>query len=331
MKRRTLALVESPAQTLNVIEWAAASDALGSTRLMVLPPREPTTRLQLSRMVEVARAAGLAATWLEPRRSAASMVAAVWDMFPRLAKAERLVIGDPFSRLVQAVLPLCDLPECVIVDDGTATIAFVDQWVSGGRLTRWHAGASSGVVDGWLAQHTRDYLTEGLAGRRVELFTAMPVEAPADFTQRRNDFAWTRDTFGPPQVTDQVDLIGTSLVETGVVSQAAYLDGVAQLVGATPGRYFAHRREDDAKLRAIGRRTGLAVVRPALPLELVAARGPIGDRLVSFPSTVIHTVPLILEGTGATLRVMNIPPAWYRADAPKAASGFLGRVLRTTG
>ena len=137
-KRTTLALVESPAQLLNVIEWAHQHEALEETRLAVLPPREVTTRLQLETMVDLARDAGLAATWHEPRRSAASLVAVAWELFPRLAKAERLVIGDPFSRFVQAVLPLADVAEVVVVDDGTATISFISQLTRGDRLTRWH-------------------------------------------------------------------------------------------------------------------------------------------------------------------------------------------------
>ena len=62
-KRDTLALVESPAQVLNVIEWAHHHDALRQTRLAVLPPREATTRLQLETMAELARDAGMAASW----------------------------------------------------------------------------------------------------------------------------------------------------------------------------------------------------------------------------------------------------------------------------
>ena len=45
-KRDTLALVESPAQGLKVIEWAHHHDALRQTRLAVLPPRGATTRLR---------------------------------------------------------------------------------------------------------------------------------------------------------------------------------------------------------------------------------------------------------------------------------------------
>ena len=42
--------------------------------------------------------------------------------------------------------------------------------------------------------------------------------------------------------------------------------------------------------------TGLEIVRPDLPLELIARRGPIGRTILSFPSTVVHTLPLALAG-----------------------------------
>ena len=82
-------------------------------------------------------------------------------------------------------------------------------------------------------------------------------------TLRVNDFAWTRARFGPPRLTKGTDLVGTSLVETGVVDPARYLDAVRALTqehGAT--RYFAHRRESPEKLRALSQATGLEIVTP---------------------------------------------------------------------
>ena len=337
-KRTTLALVESPAQLLNVLEWAHQAGAEKQTRLAVLPPREATTRVQLEAMVDLARDAGLAATWYEPRRSAASMVAVAWELFPRLAKAERLVVGDPFSRFVQAVLPLTDVAEAVVVDDGTATISFIAQLTRGDRLTRWHvAGTGRDGRDGrervvdLLSDLARDFFTPSKRdGRSVEVFTAMPVEAPAGTRQTANTFAWTRSRFGPPKVKDAVDVIGTSLVESGVVDAGRYLAGVAGVTeqfGA--GRYFAHRREDDAKLASIAASTGLKVVRPDVPLEIAVRRGPVSRLMVSYPSTITHTLPLVLAGTGVELAVADVPPAWLLAGGPAGAGDFLATVTST--
>ena len=119
---------------------------------------------------------------------------------------------------------------------------------------------------------------------------------PPGVTVRAHTFAWTRDRFGPPRVTGGADLVGTSLVETGVVDAGAYLEAVRSLArthGAT--RYFAHRRESAAKLHRMAGATGLEIVRPDLPLELVARRGPVARTVLSFPSTVVHTLPLALS------------------------------------
>ena len=331
-KRDTLALVESPAQALNVIEWAHHRAAMRRTRLAVLPPRDPSTRLQLETVVDLARDAGMAATWYEPRRSKAALVAAAWELVPRLAKADRLVVGDPFSGFVQAVLPLADVAEVVVVDDGTATISFVEQLISGGSLTRWHlAGGGRDVLVRVLSEHARAFFTPSERdGRSVEVFTAMPVRVPAGTRQSANTFAWTRERFGPPAVTEAVDLIGTSLVESGVVDPEHYLAGVhaaTRTFGA--GRYFAHRRESEAKLAAIAGLTGLAVVRPEVPLEIVVRRGPVGRLLVSYPSTVTHTLPLVLADSPVRLAVADVPSAWLRPGAPAGAGDFLDRVNTT--
>ncbi len=61
-------------------------------------------------------------------------------------------------------------------------------------------------------------------------------------------------------------MVGTSLVETGVVDGDRYLEAVrtlARLHGAT--RYFAHRRESAEKLHRLAVETGLEVVRPTSP------------------------------------------------------------------
>ena len=81
------------------------------------------------------------------------------------------------------------------------------------------------------------------------------------------------------------------------------------------GRYFAHRKEGEEKLARITA-LGVAVIRPDLPLELVARRGPVGRLVLSFPSTVLHTLPLVLAGTGVEVLVCDIGPDWYRPGPP---------------
>ncbi|PAX87324.1 hypothetical protein CLM85_07205 [Streptomyces albidoflavus] len=328
-----LAFVESPVQLLNVLEWAHASgqdpDRL---TLVVLSPLDPMSRGQLRRMAELARGEGVEVRWEEARGGTAAPLATVRGLAPRLRAAARIVIGDPFSRYVQLLLALSRARDLVVVDDGTATVEFLAQLARGERLVRWHRrGGRRGARELLLAPVSaaaRRRLTPGEGNPRIEVFSAMPVDAaPEGLALTRNTLAWTRARFGPPRLTGGADLVGTSLVETGVVDEDRYRDAVRALVrahGVT--RYFAHRRESAAKLRHLTDGTGLEVVRPDLPLELTARRGPTGRTLLSFPSTVVHTLPLALAGTGVRIAVLDIDPEWLTGHASPRAQGFLSGV-----
>jgi hypothetical protein len=80
------------------------------------------------------------------------------------------------------------------------------------------------------------------------------------------------------------------------------------------------------KLHRLHATTGLEIVRPDLPLELVARRGPIGHTILSFPSTVVHTLPLALAGTGVRVAVVDIEQAWLKSTASPRAQSFLAGV-----
>lgn len=290
------------------------------------------SRGQLRRMAQLARDEGLTVRWQEARGGRGSLVRTLRQLAGPLRSAERVIIGDPFSRYVQLLLTLFSPRHLTVVDDGTATMEFAAQLGRGERLVRWHRKGNLGPRELVLAPVT-SLARRRLAparGRTVEIFTSLPVEAPAGIQVTENSYAWTRTRFGPPLLTGGADLVGTSLVETGVVDAGHYARVVGELArahGAT--RYFAHRRESAEKLHAIAVETGLQVVRPDLPLELIARRGPIGRTVVSFPSTVVHTLPLALAGTGVKVAVIEIAPEWLRATASPRAQGFLSGVAGT--
>ncbi|MEE1927918.1 hypothetical protein V1J52_06875 [Streptomyces sp. TRM 70351] len=327
-----MAFVESPVQLLNVLEWAhATAPAPGELTVHVLPPHDPMTRGQLRRMAQLARDEGHAVEWVEARGGASAPLKTAGGLARPLRAARRLVIGDPFSRYVHLLLSLAgDGADVTVVDDGTATMEFTAQLAGGAkRLTRWHrtgATGARGLLFAPVSARARRRLTPG-ARRAVEVFTSMPVEAPEHVTVTENAFAWTRQRFGPPTLTGGTDLVGTSLAETGVVDTDRYLAAVVALArahGAT--RYFAHRRERTEKLHRVAVEAGLEIVRPDLPLELVARRGPIGGTILSFPSTVVHTLPLALAGTPVRVAVCDVDPAWLTAQASPRAQGFLSDV-----
>ncbi|GAB7061227.1 hypothetical protein [Streptomyces mexicanus] len=365
MTPHTLAFVESPVQLLNVLEWAHGPgstpgpdaepgpdsdpgpgtgprpDGPGARlTLVVLSPTDPMTRGQLRRMAELAREDGHEVRWEEARGGATAPLRTIGALAGPLRRARRVVMGDPFSRYVQLLLTITGAQDLVVVDDGTATMEFVAQLARGERLVRWHRkGGRPGPRDAVFAPVSavaRRRLTPrtgraGQAERRVEVFSSMPLaEVPEGVSVTANDFAWTRARFGPPRVISGADLVGTSLVETGVVDRDRYLDAVRALA-VTHGarRYFAHRRESTDKLHRLAVQTGLEVVRPDLPLELIARRGPIGRTILSFPSTVVHTLPLALAGTAVRVAVCDIDPAWLTAHASPRAQGFLSGVTGT--
>jgi hypothetical protein len=327
----TLAFAESPVQLLNILEWAHASGP-GAFTVVILPPHGSASRGQLRRMARIARDSGCRVLWREARGGAVTPPRPLAALAAPLRRARRLVIGDPFSRYLQLLLSMARRCDIVVVDDGTATMEFTAQLARGERLVRWHRAAPSGARAALFAPVARRAvarLSPG-KGRRVEVFTAMPVQPLTGITLTANTFAWTRSQFGPPALTGGADMVGTSLVETGVLDEEHYLAAVTELArahGVT--RYLAHRRESPEKLRRLARQAGTAIVRPDLPLELVARRGPIGTTILSFPSTVVHTLPRILADTTVTVAVVDISETWYTDRVTERASGFLSNVTNS--
>lgn len=329
-----LALVESPAQLLNVLELSRAQVSLASVKIAVLAPAEGVTRTQLRAMAALARHAGHEVVWYEPRQGGAAVARIVRAMAAELSGIERLIVGDPFSGVIQVIISITRASEVTIIDDGTATLEFARQWISGEQLSRWHRVATHGqrrtiteLARGRVANTARRQLSPKV-GCHLRLFTCMPVELPR-VEVIRNDFGWVRQQAGIPQLRAGADLIGTSLVESGVVEVDAYIEGVAALINRYGvDRYFAHRKESENKLAAIGQ-TGAEIVRPMLPLELVARRGPVGRRIISFPSTVVHTLPLVVERADVEIILCAIPDDWYAPETTQRADDFLVEVTNS--
>lgn len=334
---RTVALVESPAQLLNVVEWAHhAADVsdLGNTSVLILAPKIETSRWQLRCTARLAREAGLTVTWHEARLGGAAIARTVRSLAGDLAGVDRLVLGDPFSGVMQVVASVYRTSEVVIVDDGTATLEFARQWATGEHLRRWHQVATV-EHRRQITTFARDQIADSLrrrwqpgSGCRLTVFSCLPVEVPHARVVR-NSYAWLRSQHPRPRVKAAADLVGTSLVETGVITEDEYLSAVTSLA-ARHGvdRYFAHRKEARDKLARIAD-TGLRIEMPELPLEVAIREGAVGRLVISFPSTVVHTLPVVLADTAAELLVCDIDPSWFTPDAGVNSSRFLGAVTRS--
>ncbi|MEO3755031.1 hypothetical protein [Streptomyces sp. B6B3] len=330
-RAETLAFAESPVQLLNILEWAHAASP-GAFTVVILPPQGPASRGQLRRMAKLARDSGCRVLWREARGGAVTPSRALAALAGPLRRARRLVIGDPFSHYLQLLLSMARRCDVVVVDDGTATMEFVAQLGRGERLVRWHRTAPRGARAALFAPVARRAVSRLRPGngRRVEVFTAMPVQPLDGITITANTFAWTRARFGPPELTGGSDMVGTSLVETGVLDEERYVGAVVELArahGVT--RYFAHRKETPEKLLRLTQEAGLEIVRPELPLELVSRCGPIGSKILSFPSTVVHTLPRVLSDTDIAVAVCDIAETWYTDRVTDRATGFLTTVTNS--
>jgi hypothetical protein len=336
---KTVALVESPAQLLNVVEWAHHQRAPvrpgpTPTSVLILAPRSETTRWQLRCMAQLAREAGLDVGWREPRLGGAAIARTVRALAADLVGVERLVLGDPFSGVMQVVASLAKVAEVVVVDDGTATLEFARQWSAGQHLRRWHQVATADQQR-QIARFARDQVADSLrrrlqpgSGCRLTVFSCLPVQL-SQAQVVRNTYAWLRSRHPRPQLKETADLVGTSLVETGVVEESDYVAGVASLARQhRVDRYFAHRKESPTKLARIAA-LGLAIELPELPLEVSIRGGAVGRLIVSFPSTVVHTLPVVLADTAAELAVCDIDPAWFTPGAGADSERFLGTVTAT--
>lgn len=321
----TLALVESPAQLLNVLEWAHVHPGeAASLTIAVLQPTDPRSRAQVRRLCRLASQAKVVWRRYEVRAGYLGRAGELMRLGRAVAAAERLVIGDLFSRTIQLLLPRSKAREVVVVDDGTATTELVSLLTYGQQLTRWHQGdlkpsaAKGGPVNRWLAR-------DGL--ERAVFFTCMPVSAPPGTEVRPNDYAWSRETFGPVRVRAGADLAGSSLVETGVVDQDRYIEAIGWIARSrAAGRYLAHRRESAQKLERIAATTGLEIVHPELPLELTALTEPIGQSVLTFASTVAYTLPIVLGSSPVRVELCEIDDAWITPDTAERSVDFLRRI-----
>ena len=330
---RRLALVESPSQLLNTIEWAHAAGLINTAgsittdqlQIIVLPPRDTVTRQQLGAIGALARAGGLRVDHADVRVASLDLALTLGRLVHGVRRTDQLVIGDPFSGVIQTVLPAAPSADIVVVDDGTATIEFAACVDAGRGLRRWRDDRPASQ----LAVRSTARLTPG-PQRAVTVFTALPKATPWGALAVANEFAWTRQRLRPHVWPDSCDVVGTSLVESGIVREDVYLDAVATAVaGRRARRYFAHRRESAAKLANIVARTGLIIDRAALPVELTLRQGPVASTVITFPSTAAHTLPVVLADTPVRVELCAVDSSWFTSTSSAHARDFVHRIGRT--
>lgn len=320
----TVALVESATQLLNVVEWAHHAPPDDDLRIVVCHPTDAQTVRQLRHVSSLARTAGLTVEDVDVRRATGGALVDAGRLAGRVASAERLVLGDPFSGLSQLLLPLARAADdVVIVDDGTATWEFADCIDQRRPLVRWRF---AGARPSSRAARATKLLTPS-ARRRLEMFTCLAGATPRGAKHVDNAYAWTRRRSTPTPVAGASDVLGVSLVEGGVIDGRAYIEAVLRLAATYgPLRYVAHRRESDEKLALIAAIRDVRVVRSDRPVELAMREGSVAGRVITFPSTAAHTLPRVLAGTGVDLRVRPVEEHWFTPAATPHAKGFVRRI-----
>ncbi|QES47637.1 hypothetical protein DEJ50_07205 [Streptomyces venezuelae] len=322
----TLALVESPAQLLNVLEWAHVHPGEASSLgIAVLQPTDRHSREQVRRLCRFASQARLVWRRYEVRSGAVSRAHTLLRLGRSVSGAQRLVIGDLFSRTVQALLPFSKAREVVVVDDGTATTELVTLLTQGQSLSRWHQGEAPRKSDGkggsvgrWLSRDTLE---------RFAFFTCMPVSPPPGALVVPNEYRWTREAFGPVRVHGGADLAGSSLVETGIIDRQHYLEAIGWIARSRGAqRYLAHRRESPEKLREIAARTGMEILHPELPMEVMARVEPIGHTVLTFASTIAYTLPIVLQDSPVRVELCEIDDTWITEGTAARSVDFLRKI-----
>jgi len=322
----SVALVESPTQLVNALEWVHASaETAGRARVIVLAPADEHSVRQIRGVVERAGSLAVDIDVAHVRRRSVEGVRALGRVVAAVRRAQRVVVGDPFSGMIQSLLPLTRARDLVVVDDGTATWEFADCIEHGRPLERWRiAGASPASRRATRATNRFTPSPECA----LTVFSCLPSGAvPPGAALARNDYSWTRGSWSTHVDDTRTDVVGTSLVDSGVIDHASYVGAVADLAAQLGTlRYYAHRRESAAVLEEISALRGLEVVRPSLPIELALTSGPVARRVVTFPSTAAYTLPIVLAGSGVRLEVRRIDPSWFTPGTTEHARQFVARI-----
>jgi hypothetical protein len=330
-----LALVESPAQLLHALEYwwdAYGAGAPARFKIAILAPDRGPDARQLAALFRMAETEGVAARWFGARRSRTRWVHAAASLARRTARP--LVVGDPFSGLIQAIMAIRRPHGVVVVDDGAATLEFVRRLAAAKPLTR-PADQRDGLgarLGGRLARHTVATLR---SLDHLEVFTTMPVDrlaaaaslGHAHFTT--HSYAWLKHRFPHPPAWPGTDIVGSSLAATGVLDGAAYLEAISAQAarGDGPVRYWAHRRESEEGLAQVARRAGALIIRSDWPLELALRRRGVGDRVVALPTSAVFTLPRALADLSVSFEVIAPEPDWF---APTASARSVAQLRRLT-
>jgi hypothetical protein len=233
---------------------------------------------------------------------------------------ERLILGQYRLSLARHLAHELQPRETVVVDDGIGALLTEARRRAVGSGHDMLVGRREGMlrrrVHPLVGLHTGEL-------ERVTFFSIYDVGERAGDRLERNTYRYIRRRLPSPMLTSDAVLLGSSLVETGIVAEGAWYSAVRTALWEVPGRlrYLAHRREDAGKLRRLERDLSLDVEMPDLPVELLFFFRP-RPRLVFSPvSTAIDTLRLLHPGA-IDMRLLRLPAAVL---APTVRADFLAQ------
>jgi hypothetical protein len=286
-----LAWVESPLQLVGAAEWAAAHGQTVPVAGRLTP--------QMSATADELVARGARFGELEPY---------LGIPFALLARHGHWLVGDGFSGQFRVAASLLRPRRITFLDDGGNVTAFADALL--GRRPYARPGVDERGLTTLVAPFAAEAVRRRAAARRADFFTAFDlgrdrIDALGDrgFGIRRHGFEWTRATApAAPELGPRI-VLGSARPVDGRMTLLDYVRWVRDAAAGVSAVYLPHRRETREQLDAVSHVPELTIRETSLPVELVlaGATGPLDIR--TLPSSTCTTLPLVLTGTGSTLRV----------------------------
>ncbi|MFD2028112.1 hypothetical protein [Promicromonospora aerolata] len=300
------ALVESPLQLLCTVEAHAAGFGGTATHVHVRDD-VPALGDALSAVRELTLPHGLDFD-LAGRRSALTAREPVW------------LVGDAFSGLFQATVPLRRPERIVLVDDGLATLELCRLLVRRDPLVRIGrpAPAPRRRLGAVAAGRLRSLAGDG----RVTIFTALPLTPDlADglrtqgFDVRHNQFGWLAAQPADDSMSEPTIVVGSAMPADGFIDAHRYVDWVRSLAKEGALRYLPHRRQTPELLAALAEIDGVTVDVPGAPVEIRLRGLRSGQRVLSLPSTSTILLTTIISPLGVPVTALDVPADWWTERA----------------
>ncbi|WP_051415361.1 hypothetical protein [Nocardiopsis sp. CNT312] len=304
---RGSAWVESPLQFLAAVEAYASGD-LSTHGIVMLRQDAP----------------GLSAIHAELRRLHPAVQPAALARRPARPRSDDYtwVLGDPFSGRVQRALLKAARCRLVLVDDGVSLWHLLRLLSDPSPRALVRARVRRTLPRIALGRSTARVLRTAAAEGRLTVFTMLPL--PEDLLSAaeasgirvvRHDFPLLRSLPEEKLPDEERIVLGTALVNDGLLRMPAYLSWVGDQTARGTIAYYPHRREDPRVLARLAEDGRVRLVKPGLPVELALRGLGSGHEIRSLPSTALVALRRLVRG--ASVGAQEVADGWWTRSAPR--------------